>query len=136
MLPALSASPGIVGTEVIKRFNRVFKKKTVAGAAGATTIATIAKVPKGKTLLARVVIFAKDPTSGDLAHYEFRASVSNKAGTVALIGTVTAVHTAENDNTWVATAVANDTKDSLDLQVTPDGTNDTVFWGFAEVIVA
>lgn len=119
-----------------KPFFRAFTKKSLAGGAGATTIKSVCKVPKGKLLLVEATIFAKDATSGDLATYKLTASVANKAGTVALVGTVTAAHTAENDATWACTLVANDTAKTIDLQATPDGTNATVFWGFASVIEA
>lgn len=132
----LHLAPGIVRTGQTRSFTRNFKKKSFAGGAGATTFGAVAKVPKSRQLLVRATIFAKDATSGDLAQYQLIGSVSNKAGTVALIGTVTADHTAENDATWAATLVANDTAKTIDLQVTPDGTNATVFWGFATIIEA
>lgn len=119
-----------------KPFSRAFVKRSLAGGAGATTIKSVCKVPKGKILFVEAVIFAKDATSGDLACYNLKASVANKAGTVALLGTVTVAHTAENDATWACTLVANDTTKALDLQVTPDATNATVFWGFATVVSA
>lgn len=117
-------------------FSRAFTKRSLAGGAGATTIKSVCKVPKGKMLLVEATIFAKDATSGDLACYKLKASVANKAGTVALVGTVTAEHTAENDATWACTLVANDTAKSIDVQATPDATNATVFWGYATVVEA
>lgn len=128
----------ILTTKNLKSFSRFIKKKELAGAAGATTIAAIAKVPRNKLLRVSGVVFAKDKVSGEYAAYTLIAHVANKAGTVALVGAVTVVSSVEEDATWAATLVANDTtgKKSIDLQVTPDGTNATIFWGDFTVIEA
>lgn len=130
----IQSAVGIVQTAQMAFLTKNIRPKSLAGGTAATSILTLCKVPKGKILLAEVTVFALDATSGDRAAYHFIATVANKAGTVALVGTVTALHTAEDDNTWVVTAVANNTSKTLDLQVTPDGTNATKFWGYAKII--
>jgi len=117
-------------------FTRAFVKRSLAGGAGATSIKSVGKVPRDKILFVDATIFAKDATSGDLACYNLKATVANKAGTVALLGTVTTAHSGENDATWNCTLVANNTAKTIDLQVTPDATNATVFWGYATVVTS
>ncbi len=55
---------------------------------------------------------------GEAAAYRLEGLIANNAGTTALVGAVTKTVLAESDATWDANAVADNTNDALDLQVT------------------
>lgn len=106
---------------------------TVAGGAGATAIAAI-PVPIGAIVFAKATLKANDATAGHYAIYEVVAAAKNIAGTTALIGASSNPVALEDDATWAAAFAANNTDDTIDLQVTPDGSNDTDFEGVIEYI--
>jgi len=118
----------------VDRQTTVIKTKTVTANAGATSIMSLFKVPLGVTMLVEATIFAKGATGSERAVYKLVGAIKNIAGTTALVGTVS-VTAFEDDAAWAATFVANDTKDTIDLQVTPDTATDTVFWGYATAIL-
>lgn len=105
--------------------------KTVAAAAGAGSIMTLFKVPLGAMMLVKATIYAKGVATSQRAAYEVTALLKNIGGTTSVVQATVAGFTAEDTGAWAATLVANDTKDSVDLNVTPDVTVNTIFWGFA-----
>lgn len=100
--------------------------KTVAGGAGATVICSVA-IPLGHILLGVLTAKAYDATAGESAVYEKRFAAKNVAGTSALVGSVASILALEDDATWEATVAVDDTDDEVDVTVTPDATNDTIF---------
>ncbi len=93
------------------------------------TIATI-PIPEKSTLLieARVVLVEITTTNGPAvagAAYVIRAAYRNNGGTVALIGSVVAEYTAEDDAAWDATLVISGT--NVIVQITGAGT-DKLTW--------
>jgi len=100
--------------------------KSLAGGAGATVIAKLA-VPVGVTYFVKCLVKAVDTTADEAASYMLQVAVRRSAaGAVALVGAVDAV-SGENDATWAATLVADDVNKSINLTVTPDAANTTVF---------
>jgi len=105
---------------------------SLAGGASATAILSI-PVPKGVMLLIEAIVKAYDATAGEVGLYKLTATISNKAGTTALVGSATVV-AYEDDATWVATIAANNSSDAAEIQCTPDGTNATKFQAFVTVL--
>jgi len=61
------------------------------------------------------------------AFYEIKGCIDNNAGTVALVGTVTVTSIAEDTAAWDATAVADNTNKSLNINVTGEAAK-TINW--------
>lgn len=114
----------------IDQMTMVIPPKTVAANAGATSIATLFKIPLGGMVLVKATIYAKALTGAQRGAYEIIALLKNIAGTTTIVSAAVQGLVAEDTAGWNATLVANDTKDSVDLQVTPDVTLNTIFWGF------
>jgi hypothetical protein len=105
--------------------------KNVVANSGAQSIITLFKIPLGGLTLVKATIFAKGVATSQRAAYELVALLKNIGGTTTIVSATVAAFTAEDTVAWNATIVANDTKDSADLQVTPDVTVNTIFWGYA-----
>lgn len=114
----------------IDQLTMVIPPKTTVANSGAQSILTLFKIPLGGMMLVRAIIYAKAVTGTQRAAYEITALLKNMAGTTSIVSAAVAPFTAEDTAAWNATLVANDTKDSVDLQVTPDVTLNTIFWGF------
>lgn len=107
--------------------------KKVGAAAGADGVFLAIPAKVGVTTIVRARVIGYDATAGETAYYDIEAIGQNKAGTTALLGAVTAHRTIEEDATWACTIAANNTDDTLDLTLTVDDTNATVWWIEAEV---
>lgn len=61
------------------------------------------------------------------AYYVLRATIRNRFGNTALVGALTTVASHEDIAAWDAVMAANDTTDAIEIKVTPDVTQATVF---------
>jgi hypothetical protein len=110
---------------MLYKFPLQIAKATLAGGAGSTVIYS-KKVPLGNLIRIEAEIRAEDET--DTALYKLSAVVRNKSGTVDLVGSAV-VDAFETDSSWNATISANDTDDTFEISLTPDGSNATTYVG-------
>jgi len=73
----------------------------------------------------KLIAIGRDATSGESASYECVATIEQTGGTAAVVGSVTADHTAEEDASWAATIGVSGA--NVIAQLTGDAAN-TVNW--------
>lgn len=93
-----------------------------SGGTGDTAVLASVSVPKGCMVVVEAEVQGYQATAGTVGFYKIVAVATNKAGTTALVGSAS-VTAFENTSAWDATAVANDTNDTLDIQVTGENSS-------------
>ncbi|MBI3257872.1 MAG: hypothetical protein HYZ54_00070 [Ignavibacteriae bacterium] len=79
------------------------------------------------TYLFKILLLGHGTDNADVACYEFSGAISNRAGTTAIVGTVSKNIIVETDSTWDADVTADDTNDALVVTVT-GASGKNIYW--------
>jgi len=82
-----------------------------------TTIEALAVASDSSVGFACTIAARRTDADGESAYYKLEGMVDNNAGTSALVGTVTKTIFAEDTAAWDVTATADDTADTIDVDV-------------------
>lgn len=115
----------------LKTSTKEIQPQSVAGAGSAVVLAI--PVPRDGIVIAEVLVHASDVTADEVNVYRARIVARNNGGTTTIVGTPDQI-VAEEDATWNITIAANDTDDTIEVTGVADGTNATIFGGYAEWI--
>lgn len=107
----------------------VVGKVITSGSPATTDTAAGIAVPPGAVLTFTVHAHGFEPATGDVHSEVIHGTIKNVAGTTSIVGTNTVAHTSSDAGaaTWTVAAVADDTVDALEVDVTGEA-GKTVEW--------